>query len=212
MTLGMFASNSSQLPTLPKPTNQPLPSVRGIPNSALELQDTPRGKREGHLLMRAIDYDLRTRYDHDDRMKLFAKDAEPRIWPGSLVMVEQLTSKTRGTKTVFAGILVAIRRRGLQSNIVLRNYVLGTAVEMMFPLFSPTILNVKILKSRKMDNISGDSAYWIRDNPQKLSISYANLDEMARRHISFSRNRPMYGISMESDAKSSSKSDKGKKK
>ncbi|CAG7849258.1 SubName: Full=Uncharacterized protein {ECO:0000313/EMBL:CCA67959.1} [Serendipita indica DSM 11827] len=71
----------------------------------------------------------------------FARRGKGRITPGSV-----LTVTLSQPPYTFSGVLVAIERKGVDSNILLRNVVRKTGVEMRVPLASPTLLGIKIIQ------------------------------------------------------------------
>ena len=71
----------------------------------------------------------------------FARRGKGRITPGSVLSVT-LSQPPYS----FSGVLVSVERKGVDSNILLRNVVRKTGVEMRVPLASPTLLGVKIIQ------------------------------------------------------------------
>jgi ribosomal protein L19 len=112
---------------------------------------------------------------------LFAKGSPDAIEPGSVVVVEQLSSRSSPRKLVFAGVLLAIKRKGILSSITVRNYVLSTGVEMVFPIYSPMVAKIKVLK--KVDGFSGgnDQVYFLRDRPSMAPMAFNKIDDMVMR-------------------------------
>ncbi|RKO87425.1 translation protein SH3-like domain-containing protein, partial [Blyttiomyces helicus] len=100
----------------------------------------------------------------DNRESLFKYGASTAVQPGSVLLVERIASRSQPRPIAFAGVLIAIRRRGIMTNITLRNYVLGTGVEMVFPIFSPLITRIKVLR-RVTGMTDSDRLYWLRQKP-----------------------------------------------
>jgi ribosomal protein L19 len=71
----------------------------------------------------------------------FARRGKGRIRPGSV-----LTVTLNQPPYNFSGVLMAIERKGPDSNILLRNVVRKTGVEMRIPLASPTLTGVKLIQ------------------------------------------------------------------
>ncbi|KAI8617115.1 translation protein SH3-like domain-containing protein, partial [Chytriomyces sp. MP71] len=102
----------------------------------------------------------------DNRTALFARDSPDAIEPGSIVLVEQISSRSSPRKLAFAGILLAVNRRGLLSTITVRNYVLGTGVEVVYPVYSPMVTRIKVLKRVQPGFANGkDNVKFLRDKP-----------------------------------------------
>ncbi|KAJ3021101.1 hypothetical protein HKX48_009196 [Thoreauomyces humboldtii] len=167
-------------PFFPRPATGPLPDLRGLSPKDLQLPYDPRGRYHGARLLRQIDVEMRTRLDLDRRAELFRPGSPDAIEPGSVLLVEQVTSRSRPRTQVFAGVLIAIRRKGVMSNIIVRNYVLGTGVEMVFPIFSPSVKRIKVLK-RVTGVVTGDTMYYLRDKPSASPLGFTKIDEMVIR-------------------------------
>ncbi|KAI9006003.1 translation protein SH3-like domain-containing protein [Gaertneriomyces semiglobifer] len=168
-------------PYYPRPASSPLPSLKGQTSKDLSLPHDPRGhKSHSHQLLRQIDVDMRQRLDIDNRADLFRKNHPNALQPGSILLIEQITSRSRPRSQVFAGVLIAIRRKGVMTNIVLRNYVLGTGVEMVIPVFSPSVKRIRVLK-KVTDMTEGDNIYWLRDKPSSSPMAFTKIDEMVVR-------------------------------
>lgn len=128
---------------------------------SVQLQRHPQQKKGPQSLIRSIDLENRFRYDRDGRHEAFFGD-NATIKPGCVLLVDQITSRTAPQTKYFAGVLLGVRKRGIMSNMVLRGVVMGTGVEMVFPLFSPMISKLTVLK-QPPEQVSGmDACYWIR--------------------------------------------------
>lgn len=79
------------------------------------------------------------------------KDApRPRLRPGDIVRVE--TKVTEGDKSrlqTFEGIVLGIRGSGPSTTFTVRRETGGFGVERIFPLYSPIITNIDIVKRQK---------------------------------------------------------------
>ncbi|KAI9208213.1 translation protein SH3-like domain-containing protein [Polychytrium aggregatum] len=175
-------------PFVSKPAAAPLANLRdsGKTLAELGLHKNPRGETDRVWLMRSIEHENRDRYDLDGRGELFDRNSPHSVEPGSVLLVEQVTSRSRPKTQVFAGILIAIRRKGIRTTFVLRNYVLGTGVEMTFPLYSPMVKRIKVLKGVR-GAVDGDDMLYIRDEPAKAPFSFSMIDEMLIRHREYER-------------------------
>lgn len=167
-------------PFYPRPPSGPLPDIRGKSADELQISYDPRGRYPGRRLVNAIDVELRQRLDVDNRAELFTKGSPTAVEPGSVLLIEQVTSRSRPRTQIFAGVLIAIRRKGIMSNIILRNYVLGTGVEMVVPIFSPSVKRIKVLK-RVTGVVQGDNMYYLREKPSASPLGFSKIDEMVVR-------------------------------
>ncbi|KAJ3329598.1 hypothetical protein HDU76_007580 [Blyttiomyces sp. JEL0837] len=176
-------------PFYPKPAVDRLPNVAGIPPNAIDLPNDPNGHYAGRQLLRAIDLDHRQRHDFDNRTELFRKGSPDAIEPGSVVLIEQASSRSSPRKLTFAGVLIAINRKGIMSSITVRNYVMGTGVEMVFPIYSPMVTKIKVLKSVKGFAKGEDQIFRIRDRPSLAPLSYKTIDDMVMKDAEIERKR-----------------------
>eukprot|EP00371_Babesia_bovis_P001069 XP_001609716.1 ribosomal protein L19-like protein [Babesia bovis T2Bo] len=71
----------------------------------------------------------------------------PSINLGDLIEVKYELSRTQQTFAVFQGYCVDIRNKGLNSSFTLKNAFDGVGVTQMVPLYSPRIMNVKVMKT-----------------------------------------------------------------
>jgi len=74
------------------------------------------------------------------RQRLFSRDNKDAIRVGDIVQVR----RTNGEP--FAGVLINLRRRGVDTAILLRNQVTRIGVEMWFKLYSPSIEGVDLVQ------------------------------------------------------------------
>ncbi|TPX63246.1 hypothetical protein SpCBS45565_g06769 [Spizellomyces sp. 'palustris'] len=167
-------------PFYPRAPSGPLPDLKGKSPSDLQISYDPRGHYMGRRLIRSIDVELRSRLDPDNRAELFRKGSPTAVEPGSVLLIEQVSSRSRPRTQVFAGVLIAVRRKGVMTNIVVRNYVLGTGVELVLPIFSPSVKRIKVLK-RVTGVTEGDNIYWLRDKPSAAPLGFTKIDEMVVR-------------------------------
>ena len=104
----------------------------------------------------------------------FSKRHPERIQPGSV-----LTVTLNHAPNIFSGVLLSVRRRGLDTSFVLRNVINRTGVEMQFYPASPHVTGIKIVR-RAGGGVSstGKAAgprmrraklFYLRDSPEKMS-------------------------------------------
>ena len=107
--------------------------------------------------MRRINADLTSRYDFDNRSVFFDRKNHPdeSIAPGSVLLLEQIQSRTKPTKSIFAGVLTNSRRKGIGSSFSIRYTLLGTTVDMRIPLYSPLLTRIKVLKKVGWEELRG---------------------------------------------------------
>ena len=79
-------------------------------------------------------------------------------------VVQMISSKTSKRRTAFTGTCIAVRRNGIGSNFVLRNTVLDEGVEITFPLYSPLITSIRVLKRERVRRAK---LYYLKGNQEK---------------------------------------------
>jgi large subunit ribosomal protein L19 len=92
----------------------------------------------------------------------------------------------------FSGVLIAIRRKGADTSILLRNIVQRTGVEMQFFLNSPAIKNIKVIQRAGGTPPPGEEGvkmgramvrsklYFLRDYPSKMSAISAGITKQKK--------------------------------
>ncbi|GJE84603.1 50S ribosomal protein L19 [Phanerochaete sordida] len=104
---------------------------------------------------------------------LFAKRHPDRIQPGSV-----LTVTLNHAPGIFSGVLLGVRRRGLDTSFRLRNVINRTGVEMQFFISSPHVKEIKVLSRAGGSTGGGGRAsrrmrraklFYLRDSPDKMS-------------------------------------------
>ncbi|GBE79260.1 translation protein SH3-like domain-containing protein [Sparassis latifolia] len=106
----------------------------------------------------------------------FSKRHPLRILPGSV-----LTVSLAHAPTTFSGVLMQVRRRGLDTSFVLRNVINRTGVEMQFFVSSPHLKDIKIVQragggggkaGRRMRRAK---LFYLRDSPEKMTAISAGV-------------------------------------
>lgn len=65
---------------------------------------------------------------------------------GSVVQAEVMVNLTTKQRVSYTGTLVAVRRKGMGSNIVIMFEVMGILTTMTIPLFSPMVTNINVIR------------------------------------------------------------------
>ncbi|KAK6352542.1 hypothetical protein TWF730_009366 [Orbilia blumenaviensis] len=79
------------------------------------------------------------------RQRLFSRTNKDAILPGDIL---QIRFKDANTEP-FAGVLINIRRRGLDTAILLRNHLTRVGVEMWYKLYSPKIEGIDLVERKE---------------------------------------------------------------
>ena len=90
------------------------------------------------------------------RQKLISRANKDALRPGDIVQVRR-----KNGLQPFSGVLMNIRRRGVDSGILLRNTLTRVGVEMWFKLYSPTIDGIDIVQ-RKEKRSARAKLYFMR--------------------------------------------------
>ncbi|KAG6812645.1 hypothetical protein H0H92_001595 [Tricholoma furcatifolium] len=96
---------------------------------------------------------------------LFSRRSKTQLRPGSIV---QLTLEHAPTS--FTGVLLSIRRRGLDTSILLRNIIQRTGVEMQFFVNSPHVKDIKVLQPPPGGRMRRAKLFYLRDSPEKMTM------------------------------------------
>lgn len=94
--------------------------------------------------------------------KLFLRTDLPAIHPGDTVrVVQKIKEGDKERLTAFEGLVIARKHgQGITATITLRKVIDGIGVERIFPLHSPTINKVEILRRSKVRRAK---LYYIRE-------------------------------------------------
>lgn len=110
--------------------------------------------------------------------KKYLKSKIPAFRPGDTVQVhvkvKEMEKAAKGKKEekekeriqVFEGVVIGMRGRGIQSSFVVRKVSFGVGVERIFPLHSPTVDKIKVLKQGKVRRAK---LYYLRERTGKAA-------------------------------------------
>lgn len=122
------------------PEGPPTSSARPAIPPAPQVNKSDRG------IIPYVQHQLRSQLDPASRLSsLFARNFPTAIPVGSVIIVESWTSAAKTSTTSFAGVLMAIRRRGTSTSFVVRNLIQKLGVEVRFSLYSPMLKDVRVI-------------------------------------------------------------------
>jgi large subunit ribosomal protein L19 len=113
--------------------------------------------------------------------KKFLKSKLPEFRPGDTIQVhvrvkerekESAKAKDKDKEKekeriqVFEGVVIGMRGRGIQSSFVVRKISFGVGVERIFPLHSPSIEKIKVVKKGKVRRAK---LYYLREKAGKAA-------------------------------------------
>lgn len=139
-----FATCRPQLINAAKPkmpVYEPLPSRRGGQNLVQYVQESQYAKFD----------------PNGSKRKLLDQSNPERLRADDIVTVVYKNQKP------VSGQIIMVKRKGISSNILLRNKITGLGVEMMIPIFHPSILRVDVIR-RPIKYRPRNRHYYIRNS------------------------------------------------
>lgn len=110
----------------------------------------------------------RDKLNADSRWALFDRKSADRVTVGSVLKVTYFPSKSELNRpATFTGFLIALRRHPSEPTFSLRTIVDNIGVEQLFPVFSPMISKIEVVK--RAIKTKSYKAYWLRDKPEKAA-------------------------------------------
>jgi large subunit ribosomal protein L19 len=86
-------------------------------------------------------------FEQEQMRKLSAKRAVPYFAPGDTLRVKvKVIEGSRERLQAFEGVCIAKRNRGLNSSFTVRKISYGEGVERVFPLFSPNVADIEVVR------------------------------------------------------------------
>ncbi|KAG6890945.1 hypothetical protein C0995_000902 [Termitomyces sp. Mi166 len=133
--------------------------------SPVPLSPPPKPLLQGKGLMQHLNKTLATPEKQEMFQTLFNRHSPNQLRPGSII---QLTLEH--APTTFTGVLLGIRRRGLDTSILLRNIIQRTGVEMQFFVNSPHVKDIKVLQKPPGGRMRRAKLFYLRDSPDKMTM------------------------------------------
>ena len=91
--------------------------------------------------------DIIQKYEVDEIARLTADRAIPEFFPGDTVRVDvRVVEGERKRVQAYEGVVIARSNKGLNSNFTVRKISNGEGVERVFPLYSPTISAITVVR------------------------------------------------------------------
>jgi large subunit ribosomal protein L19 len=114
------------------------------------------------------------RYEAEQIEKLLATRPVPRFAPGDTVRVAvKVVEGERSRTQAFEGVCIARSNKGLNSNFTVRKISYGEGVERVFPLYSPSIAEIAVVRR---GDVRRAKLYYLRGRSGKS----ARIAEKAR--------------------------------
>ncbi|KAL3499718.1 hypothetical protein ACH5RR_038811 [Cinchona calisaya] len=90
----------------------------------------------------------------------------PDIRTGDIVEIKLEVPENRRRLSVYKGIVISKQNAGIHTTIRIRRIIAGIGVEIVFPLYSPNIKEIKVVNHRKVRRAR---LYYLRDKLPRLS-------------------------------------------
>jgi len=89
----------------------------------------------------------------------------PKFWPGDEIAVHIKTEEGEKERIhIFSGTCIARKGRGISETFTVRKISYGEGVERIFPIYSPNIKKIEVLKTRKEKKIAPRAKmYYLRE-------------------------------------------------
>ncbi|KAF9076410.1 translation protein SH3-like domain-containing protein [Rhodocollybia butyracea] len=124
----------------------------------------PESAVQGKGLMQYLQKTLPTPEKQTMLRELFGRHSSQRIEPGSIV-----STTLEHAPFQFTGVVLAIRRRGVDTSMVLRNVIQRTGVEMQLFVNSPHVKSIKVIQKPPKGRMRRAKLYYLRYAPDKMS-------------------------------------------
>ncbi|KAL8152192.1 hypothetical protein V2J09_009952 [Rumex salicifolius] len=90
----------------------------------------------------------------------------PDIRTGDIVQIKLEVPENRRRLSVYKGIVISRQNAGIHTTIRIRRIIAGIGVEIVFPLYSPNVKEIKVVSHRKVRKAR---LYYLRDKLPRLS-------------------------------------------
>ncbi|XP_020217508.1 50S ribosomal protein L19, chloroplastic isoform X1 [Cajanus cajan] len=90
----------------------------------------------------------------------------PDIRTGDIVEIKLEVPENKRRLSIYKGIVISKQNAGIHTTIRIRRIIAGTGVEIVFPIYSPNIKEIKVVSHRKVRRAR---LYYLRDKLPRLS-------------------------------------------
>ncbi|KIW07411.1 ribosomal protein L19 [Verruconis gallopava] len=178
------------LGTRPKKEHKPIPIYAPPPSTWSNCKDPVKAIHDAQIA--AMD-------PTGARTRLFSKGNPEAVRIGDILLVRQKNGEP------FAGVCLSIRKRGIDTSILLRNHLTKVGVEMWFKIYSPNVAGIEVVQ-RKEKRARRNKLYYMR----KPEHDIGSVDAILRQ---YQRQRAMLGSSSRGkNANQGKKKQQGQKK
>ena len=122
--------------------------------------------------------DIIAMLDAEEAQRLSAGKTIPEFQPGDTVVVNvKVKEGERSRVQAYEGVVIARDGGGLQESFTVRKISYGEGVERVFPVFSPNIDSIKVVRRGKVRRAK---LYYLRDRRGKSARIAERLDTSAK--------------------------------
>lgn len=145
--------------------------------------------RNGTHVINHVNNNLNKDYDtHNLLNTFFSRRSAQRLRAGSVVSVMSYADASRTTVAPFSGVLMRVRRRGVDTSFTLRNIVQKTGVEMNFKINSPMIKEVTVVRRARgkkgaIQDLRRARANFLREKPAVMTQIAAALKQASQERL-----------------------------
>lgn len=90
----------------------------------------------------------------------------PDLRTGDIVEIKLEVPENRRRLSIYKGIVISKQNAGIHTTIRIRRIIAGVGVEIVFPIYSPNVKEIKVVKHRKVRRAR---LYYLRDKLPRLS-------------------------------------------
>ncbi|KAK1374877.1 50S ribosomal protein L19-1, chloroplastic [Heracleum sosnowskyi] len=90
----------------------------------------------------------------------------PDLRSGDIVEIKLEVPENRRRLSIYKGIVISKQNAGVHTTIRIRRIIAGIGVEIVFPIYSPNVKEIKVVKHRKVRRAR---LYYLRDKLPRLS-------------------------------------------
>ena len=117
--------------------------------------------------------------EREEVARLTAERAIPDFQPGDTLIVNVKVKEGERTRVqAYEGVCIARANSGLHENFTVRKISYGEGVERVFPIYSPNIDSIKVLRRGKVRRAK---LYYLRDRRGKSARIAERVDTSARK-------------------------------
>ncbi|KAL5973834.1 hypothetical protein ACLOJK_030492 [Asimina triloba] len=90
----------------------------------------------------------------------------PNLRTGDIVEIKMVVPDNKRRAAIFKGIVMSKQNAGIHTTIRIRRIIAGIGVEIVFPVYSPNIKEIKVVNHRKVRRAR---LYYLRDKLPRFS-------------------------------------------